>query len=50
MRFSIDDRKLLWVALIVAAFWFREPLAATLLPFILALALASLLEPMVGFL
>jgi len=50
VRVSIDDRKLLWVALIVAAVWFRQPLAATLLPFILALALASLLEPLVGFL
>jgi len=50
VRFSIDDTKLLWLALIVAAVWFRQPLAATLLPFILALALASLLEPVVGFL
>lgn len=49
MRVSIDDRKLLWLVLIVAAFFFRQPLAATILPFILALALAAILEPLVTF-
>ncbi len=49
MRISIDDRKLLWLVLIVVAIFFRQPLAATLLPFILALALAAILEPIVNF-
>ena len=49
MRISIDDRKLLWLVLIVVAVFFRQPLAATLLPFILALALAAILEPIVNF-
>lgn len=50
MRFSIDDRKLIWLVVIVVAVMFRQPLAATLLPFILALALAAILEPLVSFL
>jgi len=49
VRISIDDRKLLWLVLIVVAVFFRQPLAATLLPFILALALAAILEPIVNF-
>lgn len=50
MRISIDDRKLIWLVVIVVAVLFRQPLAATLLPFILALALAAILEPLVALL
>ena len=49
MRFSIDDSKLIWLVVIVVAVIFRQPLAATILPFILALALAAILEPLVSF-
>lgn len=50
MRITIDDRKFIWLALIVAAIFVRHTLIAALLPFILALLLSAVIEPGVTFL
>ena len=50
MRFSIDDRKLIWLVVIVVAVLFRQPLAATPLTFYPRSRARRLLEPLVSFL
>lgn len=45
MQISIDDRKFVLLAIIVAGIFIRQPLIAALIPFLLALALAAILEP-----
>lgn len=50
MKISFDEKKLLWLILIVGGIWLRHPLMATLVPFLLAIALATLIEPIVNFL
>lgn len=50
MQISLDERRLLWIALIVGAILLRNQLIATLIPFLLAVAVAALLEPLVDVL
>lgn len=50
LPFSIDYRKVAVVVIIVLAIVFRGPIFAALLPFLLALVLANLLEPAVRWL
>lgn len=50
VQISIDDRKLLWLALFVVAILLRQSLVAALLPFFLAVCLAAILEPAVNLL
>lgn len=48
MQFSLDDRRFLWLGLVVVALFFRQPLVAALLPFLLALLLSTVIDPLVG--
>ena len=47
MRITVDDRTIWWLALIVIVVILRQPLTAALMPFLLSLALAAVLEPLV---
>lgn len=49
MKITIDDRKFLWLAVIVGAIFARHAVVAALLPFVLALALAAVIEPIANF-
>ena len=50
MRITVDDRKIIVIAVLVAAFFLRQPLVASLIPFLIALALAAVIEPVSNYL
>ncbi len=50
MKLQIDDRKILWLILLVGAVFLRQPLIAAALPFILGVCLAALIDPLVNLL
>jgi len=47
VRITVDDRTIWWIAIVAVAIVFRQPLVAALMPFVAALALAAVLEPIV---
>jgi len=49
LRLAIDLRTLLWIGVLAALIVFRGPVFLSLLPFVIGLVLANLIEPIVGF-
>lgn len=49
MQIKVDEKKLLWLGLFIGAIFVRHALIATLIPFILALVVAALIDPIVNF-
>lgn len=49
MRLAIDLRTILWIGVLAAVIVFRGPVLLSLLPFLIGLVLANLIEPVVSF-